>query len=57
MLGLRSAGFSPVAIFVERPRGVGALEVAAFQAAGLPAHEVVDEGVLAHLVFDQRPGA
>jgi hypothetical protein len=54
MLHLRRAGFSPLAIFVQPTRLATELDAAAVRAAGFPAFEVFDEGMLNQLQLATR---
>ena len=54
MLHLRRAGFSPLAIFVQPTRRATDLDAAAARAAGFPAFEVFDEGMLNQLQLATR---
>jgi uncharacterized protein (DUF58 family) len=57
LLQLRQNGFSPVALFVQPPRLATDLDAATIRAANLPAYEVYDEGLLAHLQMAARRNA
>ena len=54
MLHLRRAGFTPLAIFVQPTRLATELDAAAVRAAGFPAFEVFDEGMLNQLQLASR---
>jgi hypothetical protein len=54
ILQLRHNGFSPVAIFVQPPRLATDLDATTIRGAGLPAHDVYDEGLLARLQIAAR---
>jgi hypothetical protein len=54
MFHLRHAGFSPLAIFVQPTRLATELDAAAVRAAGFPAFEVFDEGMLNQLQLAAR---
>jgi hypothetical protein len=49
MLHLRASGFSPLAIFVQPARLANDLDAGTIRAAGFPAFDVYDEGMLAQL--------
>ena len=55
MLQLRQSGFTPLAIFVQRPRLASDLDASTIRAAGFEAYDVHDEGMLAHLQVASAP--